>query len=117
MRQVFLNLFDNSLKHSPPDGLIEVKVQYLETKAVWEIQIIDQGEGFSAADLPYIFERLYRGEVSRTRQGLVRERQGSGLGLAIAKEIVEAHGGTLTAHNSPVTGGACLTIHLPQKKT
>lgn len=117
LMQVFLNLFDNSLKHSPPDGLIEVKVQYLETKAVWEIQIIDQGEGFSAADLPYIFERLYRGEVSRTRQGLVRERQGSGLGLAIAKEIVEAHGGTLTAHNSPVTGGACLTIHLPQKKT
>lgn len=115
LMQVFLNLFDNSLKHSPVNGVVQVLVQSLNSPEGVEIQIIDQGNGFHPNDLPYVFDRLYRGDPSRTRQGFSERRQGSGLGLAIAKEIVEAHKGSITAKNDPNTGGACLTIYLPLK--
>ncbi len=111
--QVWLNLLDNSIKHSSNQGTITVTVT--AQNCGYQIEIQDQGEGFEPADLPHVFERLYRGEASRTRQGLQRDRQGSGLGLAIAKEIIEAHGGTITARNSPQTGGAWINVFLPQK--
>ncbi|MEB3311477.1 MAG: PAS domain-containing sensor histidine kinase [Snowella sp.] len=113
LMQVFLNLFDNSLKHSPINSRIQVVVTALSAPEGVEIQISDQGKGFHPNDLPYVFDRLYRGDPSRTRQGFSERRQGSGLGLAIAKEIVEAHGGAITAQNNPDTGGACLTIYFP----
>jgi two-component system phosphate regulon sensor histidine kinase PhoR len=106
--QVFLNLFDNSLKYSPTQAVVRVIVQ--QKQGLLQIQIIDQGSGFNLADLPHIFDRLYRGDPSRTRQGLTQSRQGSGLGLAIAKEIIQAHGGSIQAENDPQTGGACLTL-------
>jgi two-component system phosphate regulon sensor histidine kinase PhoR len=111
LMQVFLNLFDNSLKYSPTQGIVRVTVKH--TQALLQIQIIDQGAGFNLVDLPHIFDRLYRGDPSRTRQGLTQSRQGSGLGLAIAKEIIELHGGSIQAENDPQTGGACLTLCLP----
>jgi len=109
LMQVFLNLFDNSLKYSPAQGIVSVTVK--PKQALLQIQIIDQGSGFNLADLPHIFDRLYRGDPSRTRQGLTQSRQGSGLGLAIAKEIIQAHGGSIQAENDPQTGGACLTLN------
>ncbi len=115
LMQVFLNLFDNSLKHSPVNGSVQVLVKLLNSPKGAEIQIIDQGNGFNPNDLPYVFDRLFRGDPSRTRQGLSERRQGSGLGLAIAKEIIEAHNGSIRAENDPNTGGACLTIYLPLK--
>lgn len=113
LMQVFLNLFDNSLKYSPAQGIVSVTVK--PKQALLQIQIIDQGAGFNLADLPHIFDRLYRGDPSRTRQGLSQSRQGSGLGLAIAKEIITAHDGTIQAENDPQTGGACLTLNLSLK--
>ncbi|MGL5034980.1 MAG: sensor histidine kinase [Microcystaceae cyanobacterium] len=114
LTQVFFNLFDNAIKHSPIGGTIQIAIT--DKNQTWQISLTDEGEGFSPTDLPYVFERLYRGESSRSRQGLVKERQGSGLGLAIAKEVIEAHRGTITAANNPLKSGACLTIQLPKIK-
>ncbi|ACB52868.1 two-component sensor histidine kinase [Crocosphaera subtropica ATCC 51142] len=112
--QVFINLFDNSIKHSPHHSQILVNLtDNLENQTI-EISILDQGSGFLEKDLPYIFNRLYRGDPSRTRQGVDSEslRTGSGLGLAIAQEIIQAHGGTITAENHPDIGGAWIQILL-----
>ena len=110
LTQVFLNLFHNAIKHSYPQGEIRVEVQKGSNV---NINIIDSGSGFQASDLPHIFERLYRGDPSRTRQPS-KEHEGSGLGLAIVQEIIQAHGGSITAQNHPETGGAWLQIILPQ---
>lgn len=123
MSQVFLNLFDNSIKHSPDNREIKVQVTLL-TKAKTaveenqvQIDIIDWGNGFAEADIPYIFERLYRGDTSRTRQlsQFFNRHQGSGLGLAIVQQIIMAHGGTIRAQNHPETGGAWIQLILTQK--
>lgn len=110
LTQVFLNIVDNAIKHSPPQGIITIKLNSNQTEIV--INISDTGSGFTERDLPYIFERLYRGDPSRARIDSDIPHQGSGLGLAIVKEIIEAHGGTITAHNHPDTGGASLEIKL-----
>ncbi|HAC64283.1 MAG TPA: histidine kinase [Cyanothece sp. UBA12306] len=114
--QVFLNLLDNSLKHSPSHSTIDINLQLIQYNQKIEVDIIDSGSGFIEADLPYIFDRLYRGEPSRMRQGndVLSRRQGSGLGLAIAKEIIMAHGGTITAKNHPETHGAWIKLVLKQ---
>ncbi|MEB3341142.1 ATP-binding protein [Okeania sp.] len=107
--QVFINLFDNCLKHSPERGVITVWADLGASQA--QVQVLDQGAGFNPQDLPFIFNRLYRGDPSRHRGQ--SPRSGSGLGLAIAKEIIEAHQGSLGAANDPQTGGACFTVTLP----
>jgi two-component system phosphate regulon sensor histidine kinase PhoR len=110
--QVFVNLFDNGIKHSDENGEIQVNVNLITAESnLIEINIIDSGTGFNSEDLPHVFERLYRGDKSRVR----KSRQGSGLGLAIVKEIIEAHHGSITAQNHPKTGSAWLKITLPQK--
>jgi len=113
LTQVFVNLFDNSIKHSFSQGLIRVEIEQkkLDKKDVVVINIIDQGSGFNEVDLPHIFERLYRGDKSRVRT----TKEGSGLGLSIVKEIVNAHGGLITAQNHPETGGAWFEIILPRE--
>jgi two-component system phosphate regulon sensor histidine kinase PhoR len=113
--QVFLNLLDNGIKHSPIGAEIKVKVGNYDSDTI-RIDFIDQGSGFAPKDLPYVFERLYRGEASRTRQQQPNEksmRQGSGLGLAIVKQIIQAHKGSVSAKNHPETGGAWLQVILP----
>jgi two-component system phosphate regulon sensor histidine kinase PhoR len=116
LTQVFLNLFDNGIKYNPVGEAILLKLSLsgndLDTVT---IEIIDQGGGFQPEDLPFIFERLYRGDQARTRlEGdLTQQRQGSGLGLAIVQEIITAHGGTISARNHPEYGGASLTFCLP----
>lgn len=117
--QVFLNLLDNAIKHNPPQKEIFVRVllpaERAQEKQQVEIDIIDSGSGFKATDLPYIFERLYRGDKSRVRQTEERlsPSDGSGLGLAIVEQIVKAHGGKILAKNHPQIGGAWLAIILP----
>jgi two-component system phosphate regulon sensor histidine kinase PhoR len=139
LTQVFLNLFDNSLKHSPPQTTIRVEVSYLESvtkdqesqfsslsngqsQSFLQIDIIDHGSGFAEADLPHVFERLYRGDSSRQRQAVlaraqtIKKTSGSGLGLSIVQQIIQAHGGKIKASNHPDTKGAWLQIKLPEGK-
>ncbi len=122
--QVFLNLLDNAIKHNPPQKPVFVEVtpqpsaNNTETQSII-IDVIDSGIGFAASDLPYIFERLYRGDKSRTRQqqkNNLINYNGSGLGLAIVQQIVQAHGGSIEARNHPQMGGAWLKIILPLDK-
>ncbi len=87
---------------------------YPEVTDYIEINIIDSGQGFDEADIPYIFERFYRGDSSRKRHGTADELGGSGLGLAIVQQIILAHGGAIAARNHPLTGGAWLQITLPK---
>ena len=118
--QVFLNLIDNAIKHSPLGGEIKIQVTTglsQSTQSAFEqvtIDIIDSGTGFIASDLPYVFDRLYRGEPSRNRQlNQNNSLGGSGLGLAIVQQIVQAHGGSIVAKNHSQEGGAWLQIKLP----
>ena len=97
--QVFLNLLDNAIKHNPPQKEILVRVMLQDVnqpnKTTYiKIDIIDSGMGFNASDLPFIFERLYRGDKSRVRESQTSAVEGSGLGLAIVEQIIQqAHGG------------------------
>lgn len=87
-QQVFMNIFDNAQKYSDEGSTVNVLVSKTDEHTV--INIVDQGEGIPEKDLPYIFDRLYRVEKSRSRQS-----GGAGLGLSITKEIVEAHSGSI----------------------
>ena len=122
--QVFLNLLDNAIKHNAPGKEIIVKVSSYKAAAEAQdsaqqvkIDVIDSGRGFESNDLPYIFERLYRGDKSRMReQDYLSTSDGSGLGLAIVEQIIQAHGGEIAAKNHPTVGGAWLEIVLPINK-
>jgi len=104
MEQILGNLLDNALRYTPPEGEIEVGVE--EKRGRIEIAIHDSGLGIPEDGLPYIFDRFYRADRSRSR-----EDGGSGLGLAIARQLAEAHGGQLSAANHP-EGGAVFTLSL-----
>ena len=93
------NLLDNASRHSPAGGTIEL---YAGPAG---IRVRDHGDGVDEADLPYLFDRFYRGSNSRGRQG-------SGLGLAIVRQVTEQHGGTAAVANAP-DGGAVFTLALP----
>ena len=110
--QVFINLLDNAIKHSSAGNGILVQVLAQSSKQI-KIDVIDSGSGFNISDLPYIFERLYRGDKSRAREPQNTSSDGSGLGLAIVEQIIQAHGGTISAKNHPQIGGAWLEILLP----
>ncbi len=96
LAQVFTNLLDNALKHTPPGG--EVRVSAQRTADGIEVSVADTGSGIPPEVLPHIFERFYRGDKARSGG----ER--AGLGLAIAREIVRAHGGDIIAHSTPGKG-------------
>jgi len=75
------------------------------------ITITDTGEGILPAHLPHVFERFYRGDTARGR-----DRSGSGIGLTISKAIIDAHGGTITAHSDGPGHGARFEILLPRTR-
>jgi two-component system sensor histidine kinase MprB len=93
------NLLDNAARHSPPGGPVEVVVDGDG------VRVRDHGSGVSEADLPYVFDRFFRGANSRARQG-------SGLGLAIVRQVAAQHGGSVSAANAP-DGGAVFSLRLP----
>jgi signal transduction histidine kinase len=99
------NILDNALRYTPAGGRIDVTCGIRDGTA-W-LTIADTGPGIAAADLPHLFQPLYRGDRSRGAA-----TGGTGLGLAIAHRIVTAHDGTLVAGNTP-TGGASFTATLP----
>ncbi len=115
--QVLINLFDNSIKYCPDRGHIWIDIHNPGSNQV-EIDFFDDGSGLTQTDLPHIFDRLYRGDVSRQRlptsnSSLNAPTTGSGLGLAIVRQIILAHQGTIVAANHPTTGGAWFRITLP----
>jgi len=105
LSQVVLNLVDNAIKYSPPDGTVTVALSFSRERAC--IEVIDRGTGIPEEELPRIFERFYRVEKgSSARFG------GRGLGLSIAMHIVEAHGGELQVE-SKLREGTRFRILLP----
>lgn len=104
--QVLGNLLTNALRHTPTGGRVTVTAHHEPTEVA--IAITDTGEGILPAHLPHVFERFYRGDTARNR-----ERSGSGIGLTISKAIIDAHGGTITAHSDGPGHGARFEILLP----
>ncbi len=95
--QVLRNLMNNALAHTPPSGAIGVDAA-LEGGSVW-VSVHDTGEGIAPEDLPHVFDRFYRADRSRARH-----TGGYGLGLAIVRQLVIAHGGTITVESTPGQG-------------
>ncbi|SHI18184.1 heavy metal sensor kinase [Sporobacter termitidis DSM 10068] len=106
LTQVLVNLLSNAVKYTPPGGRIEVAAS--EGDGGVCISVRDTGAGIAPEDLPYIFERFYRADKSRSR-----DTGGSGIGLAIVKSIVTAHGGSVTAKSAPGEGSEFI-VTLPQ---
>src|SRR5690625_3767461 len=90
LEQVFTNLIDNALTHTPENGEILVSVKN-DSKQLY-VEIADNGNGISEEDLPFIFERFYKADKSRTRNA---NKKGTGLGLSIVKNIIDKHDGTI----------------------
>lgn len=106
LTQVFNNLVDNALQHTPKGGQVRVEVQPIN--AFLEIAVIDTGEGLSPPDAARIFERFYQVDESR-RAG---PQRGVGLGLPIAQQIVRAHGGDIRVE-SQLGKGSRFIVRLP----
>ena len=105
LRQVLVNLLDNAIKYSAPGGRIEISAEPRPDEVV--ITVKDSGEGIPAEEVPRIWERLYRGDKSRSQRGL-------GLGLSLVRAIVHAHGGRIEVQ-SAVSKGSSFIIHLPNR--
>jgi signal transduction histidine kinase len=105
VEQIINNLISNALRYSPENGQIQLRLSTIKAQVI--IDVIDQGPGIPDDALPHIFERFYRADKSRSRL-----EGGTGLGLAIARQLAEAHGGSLNAVNLPA-GGSKLTLSLP----
>ena len=97
INQVLINILSNSIKYSPKETDIEVNLE--ETENSYRLLMKDNGMGIAKEDLTRIFERFYRVDKARSRA-----LGGTGLGLAIAKEIMEVHGGRITATSEPDVG-------------
>jgi signal transduction histidine kinase len=95
MRQCLANLLDNALKYTPEDG--KVRLSCADESGRVTVRVRDTGMGIPIEEQPRIWERLYRGDKSRSQRGL-------GLGLSLVKAIVEAHHGTVSVHSEPGEG-------------
>ncbi|WP_445289650.1 ATP-binding protein [Variovorax atrisoli] len=113
LHQVFMNLLENALAYTDEGGelRIDVAVEGAWTGNRLTLVFDDSAPGVPEAELPRLFDRLFRGESSRSR-----EHGGSGLGLSICRATIEAHGGTIDASASPL-GGLRLTLTLPLAAT
>jgi len=109
LAQVLVNLIDNALRHTPAGGTVTLAIRAYDGGATLVVR--DTGLGIPYNDLPHVFERFY--VVDRSR---AREHAGTGLGLSIVKQIVEAHGGTVTA-DSEFGLGATFTCAFPASRS
>ncbi|MEL6604091.1 MAG: ATP-binding protein [Cyanobacteria bacterium J06614_10] len=149
MHGLLFNLLSNAVKYSPKAAVIQVRLSLSEPANLpfsrvqplvnlsdergshILLEVIDAGSGMDEKDLPYIFDRFYRGDPARSRRdGLEMasaaggqslemaelSSSGTGLGLAIVRQIVAAHQGWVEAKNNPDTGGGWLRVWLPRKR-
>jgi len=107
LSQVLLNLLSNAIQHTPASGSISVTLS-LRDATTAQVAVRDTGEGIPAEHLPHIFERFYRPAVARTPKG-------TGLGLSIAKNLIEAHGGSIWVE-SEEGRGSTFTFTLPTQR-
>ena len=107
LKQVFINLLSNALKFTNDGGLTELKLT--EDKDFAYINVEDTGIGMELRDIPYVFERFYRSDISRNRKS-----GGTGIGLTIAKTIVEAHHGKIDV-DSKIGEGSNFRVVIPKK--
>lgn len=103
IRRVFFNLIENALKYTPEKGQIELAIAADDTTCT--VRVRDSGIGIAPEDIPFIFDRFYRADKSRSTDGY-------GLGLSIAKAIIQAHRGTIACH-SVLGEGTIFTTVLP----
>lgn len=109
LHQALGNLLSNTARYCRPGDTVTVTARAEPRKGDGDgavvIEVADDGPGIPAAELPYVFERLWRGSAAR-------DVGGSGIGLAVVKELVTAHGGTVEASSGP-EGGTVITVRLP----
>jgi signal transduction histidine kinase len=107
LTQVFANLIDNAIKYTPGPGSVTISVQPMATGV--EVSVLDTGPGIAPEDQNRIWDRLYRGDASRSQRGL-------GIGLSLVRAIVQAHGGRTTVASAP-GHGARFVVWLPTDMT
>ena len=112
LNQVLSNLVSNALRHTPEGGAVSIAAEPVPgPERSVRLTVRDTGSGIPPEDLPFIFDRFWRGDKSRS------ERTHSGLGLAIAKQLVLAHGGKIEAQSDGQPGkGTTISIELPLKQ-
>lgn len=106
LQQILWNLVNNAVKFTPPGGQVDVKL--VQSPEYIHIHIRDSGQGIKPEFLPHLFERFRQEDASTTRS-----HGGLGLGLAIVKNLVELHGGTVTAHSEGEGSGAEFIVQIP----
>jgi len=102
LRRLVINLLDNALKFTPINGSIDARLTLESNRAI--LRVADSGPGIDAAEMPFIFDRFFRGASA--------PGEGSGLGLSLCREIARLHGGDITAANRP-SGGCMFVVTLP----
>lgn len=106
LSDLFVILFDNAIKYSLQKSTITVRAK--KTDGYVEVLVTDQGIGIDEKDIPFIFDRFYRADTSRSKH----QANGYGLGLSIAKKILDIHNGTISV-TSKLGSGSTFTIKLP----
>lgn len=116
LRRLFINLISNGLQYTPRGGAVTVTLSPLiRHGATWlQVQVQDTGIGIPEEAIPHLFERFYRVDPARSRQGTNAPagKIGTGLGLAIAQAICDTHHGTLRVQSRP-EHGTTFTVQLP----
>jgi two-component system, OmpR family, sensor histidine kinase KdpD len=105
LEQLFVNLLDNVVRHTPPAAAVTITARHDVSTGVVQVDVVDDGPGLPPGDEQRVFQKFFRGRGSAA--------DGAGLGLAICRAIATVHGGTLVAQNRP-EGGARFRLELPQ---
>ncbi len=105
LKQALINLLDNALRYTPSGGSVTVRLQTVGHEVA--IEVADTGHGIEPENIPHLFERFYRTDWARAK-----DAAGTGLGLPIVKEIMEAHGGSISV-TSEVNKGSVFTLRVP----
>ena len=103
LEQVWINLIDNAIKHSPEGSSIHIAI--CEISGMITVSISDDGDGMTEEVQKHIFEKFYQGDKSH-------KAEGNGLGLAMVKKVLELHGGSIQVNSAPGQG-SCFTVTLP----